>query len=79
MNNSEKLFKIINKILIEKNDQPKSDISINDNLKTDLGLESFDMVELVVAMEDEFGIDIFESGQIESVKDILEKINIKDE
>ena len=77
MNNSEKLFKIINNILIEKNEQPKSDISINDNLKNDLGLESFDMVELVVALEDEYGIDIFESGQVESVKDILEKINIK--
>jgi hypothetical protein len=28
-------------------------------------------------LEDEYGIDIFESGQVESVKDILEKINIK--
>ena len=74
MNQSEKLFNIINNILISKNEQPISNILPNNHLKNDLGLESFDMVELVVELEDEFGIDIFEAGNVETINDVLDRI-----
>lgn len=74
MNQSEKLFNIINNILISKNEQPISNILPNNHLKNDLGLESFDMVELVVELEDEFGVDIFEAGNVETINDVLERI-----
>ena len=74
MNQSEKLFNIINNILISKNEQPISNISPNNHLKNDLGLESLDMVELVVELEDEFGIDIFEAGNVETINDVLDRI-----
>jgi len=74
MNQSEKLFNIINNILISKNEQPISNISPINHLKNDLGLESLDMVELVVELEDEFGIDIFEAGNVETINDVLDRI-----
>ena len=74
MNQSEKLFNIINNILISKNERPISNILPNNHLKNDLGLESFDMVELVVELEDEFGVDIFEAGNVETIKDVLDRI-----
>tara|TARA_B110000114_G_C15066005_1_gene387468 strand:+ start:509 stop:742 length:234 start_codon:yes stop_codon:yes gene_type:complete len=74
MNQSEKLFNIINNILISKNEQPISNILPNNHLKNDLGLESFDMVELVVELEDEFGVDIFEAGNVETINDVLDRI-----
>lgn len=74
MNQTEKLFDIIKNILISKNQEFNSDFLLTDNLKEDLGLESFDMVELVVALEDEFGVDIFEAGKVETINDVLERI-----
>ena len=74
MNQSEKLFNIINNILISKNEQTISNILPNNHLKNDLGLESFDMVELVVELEDEFGVDIFEAGNVETINDVLDRI-----
>lgn len=76
MNQSQKLFVIINRILEAKNGDTDRSISLSDRLKEDLGIESFDMVELVVELEDEFGIDIFESGDVKTVNDILEKLKL---
>jgi acyl carrier protein len=45
-------------------------------LKNDLGLDSLSLAELTVYIEDEFGIDIFEDGIVETVGEIYEKLNI---
>lgn len=71
---SDKLVEIINKILISKNEQVITNILPTDHLRRDLGLESFDMVELVVELEDEFGVDIFEAGNVETIKDVLDRV-----
>jgi acyl carrier protein len=51
-------------------------IDNNTSLKNDLGLDSLSLAELTVYIEDEFGIDIFEDGIVETVGEIYEKLNI---
>lgn len=73
MNNSiqNKLFDIINCVLSSNGKQVFDKLKLDDKLKDDLGMESIDIVDLVVSIEDEFEVDIFESGSVETVNDIL--------
>ena len=69
------LLNIINEIL-ENNEMCKID-ELNNNLKlsNDLGFDSLMLAELTVKIEDETGIDIFEDGIVNTVGDILQKVN----
>ena len=40
----------------------------------DIGFTSFDLAELTVRIEDEFDIDIFEDGLVNTVGEIIEKL-----
>lgn len=51
-------------------DSLKEDLS----LRSDLGLTSFDLAELTVKIEDEFDIDIFEDGLVNTVGEIFAKL-----
>ena len=53
----------------------KIEISETTNLKEDLGMDSLDLAELTVCLEEEFGIDVFEDGLVETAGEIYEKIN----
>ena len=46
-----------------------------DKLRDDLGLTSFDLAELTVRIEDEFDIDIFEDGLVNTVGEIYAKLS----
>lgn len=69
-----KVLEIINEIRIVKDLEPVKEIKENDNLRDDLGLTSFDLAELTVKIEDEFDVDIFEDGLINSVGEIFDKL-----
>ena len=43
----------------------------------DLGADSLDQVELIMALEDEFGVEIPDAEKLKSVKDALDYINSK--
>ena len=45
-----------------------------DDLRGDIGFNSFDLAELTVRIENEFDIDIFEDGIVATVGDILNKL-----
>ena len=68
----EKVIEIILNIQKE-NDIENSVNEINDStsLTNDLGLDSFNLAQLTVEIESEFGVDIFENGVISNVGDIL--------
>lgn len=68
------LLVIINNIRQAKNQPVVDDLHENDNLRSDLGLTSFDLAELTVRVEDEFDIDIFEDGLVNTVGEILKKL-----
>jgi acyl carrier protein len=63
----------IRNILVEYVDVPKEQITLETNLLTDLGLSSLDVVNIVVAFEDEFGIEIPDRqlAKIVTVEDVV--------
>lgn len=75
MNNLEKLLIIINRILEGKGLESLEKINPSDKLRDDLGLDSFDLAELTVIVEEDYNIDIFSDGIVENISEILEKID----
>lgn len=70
----EKVFSIINEIREAKSLAPVENISEDSKLREDLNLTSFDLAELTVKIEDEFDIDIFADGLVNTVGEIFEKL-----
>ena len=70
----EKILIIINEIRKTKNLSELSVINLSDTLRDDIGFTSFDLAELTVRIEDEFDIDIFEDGLVNTVGEIIEKL-----
>ncbi len=61
------------KLIAEATKIEESKISLETNLVDDLNLDSLDIVELMMKMEDEFGIEIPEEDAegLKTVKDIV--------
>ena len=70
----EKILIIINEIRKAKNLSELSVINLSYTLRDDIGFTSFDLAELTVRIEDEFDIDIFEDGLVNTVGEIIEKL-----
>ena len=70
----QKVLEIINDIRASKELAPVDNLNENDNLRIDLGLTSFDLAELTVKIEDEFDIDIFEDGLVNTVGEVFSKL-----
>lgn len=67
----------IKKIIHEINEEVDiKTINHNSHLKNDLGLDSFNLALLTVKIEDEFDIDIFENGIVNTFGEIMEILNI---
>ncbi len=59
-----------------KGDKPAiSELTMTTNLRNDLQLDSLDMAELMVRLEDKFGVDIFEDGVVATIGEIVNKLN----
>lgn len=70
-----KILDIINEILLAKGMNAVSELTHQMNLRDDLGLTSFDLAELTVKIEDEFDIDIFEDGLVNTIGEIYNKLS----
>ena len=66
-------------ILAEELDLDTEEIKAESSLQEDLGADSLDVVEIVMALEDEFDIEIpdEETGNIKRVQDIVNYIESK--
>lgn len=73
MENFEKLKEILVDVLGTK----EEDIKTESKFVDDLGADSLDLVELIMSLEDKFGIEISdeEAEKILTVKDALDYIN----
>jgi len=69
-----KVLEIINDIRVSKDMNTLETLNKTDNLRNDLGLTSFDLAELTVRIEDEFDIDIFEDGLVNTIGEIYAKL-----
>lgn len=70
----QKLLSIINTIRVAKGETTLLQLKTSDKLREDLGLTSFDLAEITVNLEDEYGIDIFEDGLVNTVGEIYAKL-----
>ena len=70
----EKVLEIINDIRASKELAHVASLNESDNLRNDLGLTSFDLAELTVRIEDEFDIDIFEDGLVNTIGEVYAKL-----
>lgn len=71
----QKVLSIVNSIRAAKELAPVAELHTEDKLRDDLGLTSFDLAELTVNIEDEFDIDIFEDGLVNTVGEIYAKLS----
>ena len=64
-------------LICEKLNKKKEDIKLESRLVEDLGADSLDFVELVMAFEDEFGISLPDEdvGKLKTIHDIVEYIS----
>jgi acyl carrier protein len=68
--------KKVKEIVAEQLGRDANEVTNEASFIDDLGADSLDIVELVMAMEDEFGIEIpdEEAEKIKTVKDVIEYI-----
>lgn len=71
---TDKLLSIINKLLQKKGKTKLESLNGDILLMDDLSLDSLDLAEMTVLIEDEFGIDVFEDGLVRSVNEVLDKL-----
>ena len=71
----ETLKSILNDILKQKEDgSPVSSLNGDTSLTNDLGLDSLDLAEMTVRLEDQYGVDVFEEDVVDEVDDVIEKL-----
>ena len=70
----EKVLEIVNSILESKEQSKVDKLILSYSLRDDLGFTSFDLAELTVRLEDEFDIDIFEDGLVDTFNEVLSKL-----
>jgi len=71
---TENLKKIINIILLSRGRKQIKIVKEDSNLRNDFGFDSLDLAELTVRIEAEYDIDVFEDGLVETVGEIVRKI-----
>lgn len=69
------VLSIINEIRAAKSLEPVTELKEETRLREDLNLTSFDLAELTVKIEDEFDIDIFEDGLVNTVGEVYSKLS----
>jgi acyl carrier protein len=69
-----KLLLIFNTVLSNRGRDKILKLYLTDNLRNDIGFDSLDLAELTVRIEAEFGIDIFEKGIVNTIGEIISKL-----
>ena len=73
----EKIQKITNTVLKNRGKKEVESIQENSHLRNDLGMDSLDLAELTVRIEAEYDVDIFEDEIVNTVGEIMLKIENK--
>lgn len=70
-----KLISILNTVIEGSGLDPLTAINDQMDLRSDIGFDSFNLAELTVHIEEEFGVDIFEDGIVNTVGEIKAKLS----
>jgi len=73
----EKILEIMNTVLENRTKKKLSTLNPEMHLRNDIGFDSLDLAELTVRIEAEYDVDIFEDGIVDTVREIMEKLNTK--
>ena len=70
------IFDKIKDIIIDQLQVEESDVAMDTNLMKDLSADSLDAVEIIMALEDEFGIEIpdEDAENIQTVGDLVKYV-----
>lgn len=68
------VFEKIRKILCEQLDLEEDDVTLESNIAEDLGGDSMDVVDLIMSIEDEFGIEVPDE-EVENIKTVGDIVN----
>ena len=70
------IFDKIKDIIIEQLQVEESDVNMDTNLMKDLSADSLDAVEIIMAIEDEYGIEIpdEEAEKMQTVGDLVRDV-----
>ena len=73
------LFKKITDVIVSKLEVKAEDVKMESEFSNDLGADSLDRVELVMALEDEFEVEILDSDaeKFQKVADVVAFIESK--
>jgi len=78
MTDSVNVEETVRKIVCERLDKKSEEVTLEARFIDDLGADSLDLTELLMALEEEFNIDIDdEANQIETVADAVKYIQAK--
>ena len=77
------MFERIKEILLQYTEEDESMITRDANLQNDLGLNSFDLMSIVIEFEDQFGIEISDEDipdlmTVQDIEDYLNKLGIEE-
>ncbi len=67
------VFEKVKEILMEKTDKDESEITLETSF-SDLGIDSLDIVEMSMDLEDAFGIELEVDEKLATVGDLVKKI-----
>lgn len=70
------VFEKVQEVLVTELSLEKEEVTLEKSF-TDLGIDSLDLVELVMELEEEFDIAIEEAENLQTVGDVVEYINEK--
>jgi acyl carrier protein len=68
------ILEIINTVLTNRGKSNIKALNNDSSLRSDIGFDSLDLAELTVRIEAEYDIDIFEDGLVNTVGEILKKL-----
>ncbi len=68
------VFEKVKSLLAEQLDADAESITMDTDIGNDLGADSLDVVEMIMSLEDEFGIQIPDE-QIEEIKTVGDLVN----
>lgn len=73
------VFEEVKSIIVEIKDIPEEDIKLESNFSDDLEADSLDIVEMLMSLEDKFGIHIPEevAEEMKTVQDVVNYIEAK--
>lgn len=70
----EEIFKTMQKLIVEQFALDPDEVTMDSSFEEDLGADSVDLVELVMAMEEEFELDEIPEEELTSLKTVGDRV-----